>query len=401
MVWRCGSLEVGVATRTSPQFQLWTVMGALTLAASVRISTTPGEQVSPRRSPSVAMLQITASLQQISSRQAPGKHEFKYPLRTIVINLDARRDRWLAMVSQLAPLNASGTLQVKRLQAASPVDPERPHGGVGAGASVDEVSIIDTAPDSRTSELADSFGVIHGASRYESNVTKQWSTNRNAMYVPFNFFYYGNHLPLSTGERNCAMSHIQAWHEIAKNEGNVNGSGEPTLILEDDAVLTLDFVPRLQSFFAQDAATSGVDMMYLGYEVAAPLKREVAAGIFEAEYLWTTIAYLLWPSGAKKLLEALPVNQPVDNFMANLVKAGSVKAFAASPKLVHAENSWDINSDIRHSDEASSFWIYRLGRALSMPLNFASRVSHAVGHALGLRSQEEAHELEVVSNYRQ
>ena len=26
----------------------------------------------------------------------------------------------------------------------------------------------------------------------------------------------------------------------------------------------------------------------------------------EVEYLWTTVAYVLWPSGARKLLQALP-----------------------------------------------------------------------------------------------
>ena len=37
----------------------------------------------------------------------------------------------------------------------------------------------------------------------------------------------------------------------------------------------------------------------------------------KAEYVWTTVAYVISPLGAKKLLEvARPINQPVDNFMA-------------------------------------------------------------------------------------
>lgn len=32
----------------------------------------------------------------------------------------------------------------------------------------------------------------------------------------------------------------------------------------------------------------------------------IGPSVREAEYLWTTVAYVLWPSGARRLLEELP-----------------------------------------------------------------------------------------------
>merc|ERR1712137_1529583 len=51
----------------------------------------------------------------------------------------------------------------------------------------------------------------------------------------------------------------------------------------------------------------------------------------KAEYVWTTVAYVISQAGAKKLLEAAKnsVNQPVDNFMAWEASQGRLKSFVA------------------------------------------------------------------------
>jgi len=47
-----------------------------------------------------------------------------------------------------------------------------------------------------------------------------------------------------------------------------------------------------------------------------PSRGKKSLVIRKAEYVWTTVAYVIWPSGAQKLLEqSKPMNQPVDNFM--------------------------------------------------------------------------------------
>jgi len=53
--------------------------------------------------------------------------------------------------------------------------------------------------------------------------------------------------------------------------------------------------------------------------------------IQKAEYVWTTVAYVLSQAGAKKLLAASnnSVNQPVDNFMANEASQGRLKSYVA------------------------------------------------------------------------
>jgi len=46
------------------------------------------------------------------------------------------------------------------------------------------------------------------------------------------------------------------------------------------------------------------------------------------EYVWTTVAYVLWPEGARKLLKvASPMDQPVDNFMAWEAREGRLNSF--------------------------------------------------------------------------
>merc|ERR1712151_1089594 len=48
----------------------------------------------------------------------------------------------------------------------------------------------------------------------------------------------------------------------------------------------------------------------------------------KAEYVWTTVAYVIWPAGAKKLLErAQPMDQPVDNFMGWECREGRLNSF--------------------------------------------------------------------------
>merc|ERR1712048_1302632 len=52
--------------------------------------------------------------------------------------------------------------------------------------------------------------------------------------------------------------------------------------------------------------------------------------IQKAEYVWTTVAYIISQAGAKKLLAAgSPLNQPVDNFMAWEASQGRLKSYVA------------------------------------------------------------------------
>jgi GR25 family glycosyltransferase involved in LPS biosynthesis len=187
-----------------------------------------------------------------------------------------------------------------------------------------------------------------------SEVALAWHTGKNVVYQKIRSKrkgwddldnYVEKWLPLSPGERGCGLSHIHAWQLCLER-------GRPLLVFEDDAAPTADFTARLSR--ALIALPDDADLLYLGYSQAAAWRRVVSPDCAEAEYVWTTVGYIVWPAGARKLLSRLPIDQPVDNWMASLCAAGKVKSYCVSPKIVHQADSWNVNSDVAHSDEICS-----------------------------------------------
>jgi len=156
---------------------------------------------------------------------------------------------------------------------------------------------------------------------------------------------------MSGGERGCAHSHRRLWEVAAGRE-------LPTLVLEDDVQVVFErtgdngtsngkiFTERLAA--ALKYAPQDFDVVYLGWsgwrgghhkvwnqedgneEPGEPLGKVASRYIRKAEYVWTTVAYVISQAGAKKLLSvASPVNQPVDNFMAWEAAQGRLKSFVA------------------------------------------------------------------------
>jgi GR25 family glycosyltransferase involved in LPS biosynthesis len=187
-------------------------------------------------------------------------------------------------------------------------------------------------------------------------VTSSWDTTENVVYQKIRSNrkgwddlqnYHERVLELSPGERGCAASHIQAWRHCL-----ASGTNEPLLVLEDDAAPMADFAGILRR--ALTAIPSDRHILYLGYSQAAEWRREISAELVESEYVWTTVGYLVWPSAARLFLSKLPINQPVDNWMANLCAKGDLKAYCIRPKLIRQSDAWNCGSDIRHSDE--NYW---------------------------------------------
>lgn len=202
-------------------------------------------------------------------------------------------------------------------------------------------------------ERVDAVDGVAGTEIPQEVVADSWCTDRNWKYVVRRFEggkdcgYTQKELRLTGGERGCAASHVALWRRCAAEVG-------PCMVLEDDAKPTNKFVALLKQAMA-DLRTEKPDLLYLGYTQAAPWRRKVSSVVHEAEYLWTTVGYIIWPSGAQKLMSALPVDQPVDNFMAHLMAAGTLRGFAVTPEIVKQAKAWNVDNDVGHSDDKA--WI--------------------------------------------
>lgn len=192
-----------------------------------------------------------------------------------------------------------------------------------------------------------------------SEVVSSWNTARNCVYQRLRSkrkgwndldSYKEIQLELSPGERGCASSHIRAWRQCLElAEAHGPGSERPLLVLEDDAAPTAEFQGVLTRALA--VLPADAHLLYLGYSQAADWRCEISPDVVESEYVWTTVGYVIWPAGARILLERLPVDQPVDNWLAGLNAAGDLKAYCTRPKIVRQAEPWNVNSDVAHSDE--------------------------------------------------
>jgi GR25 family glycosyltransferase involved in LPS biosynthesis len=192
----------------------------------------------------------------------------------------------------------------------------------------------------------------------ENDVTSSWNTAKNVQYQKLRATRKGwndlesykvKTLDHSPGERGCSASHIRAWKYCLDAAGDTE---KPLLVLEDDASPTENFTEVLERALA--VLPGDAHILYLGYSQAADWRREISADVVEAEYVWTTVGYIIWPAGARVLLSRLPVDQPVDNWMATACAAGAVKSYCVRPKIIRQADEWNVNSDVGHSDEVDS-----------------------------------------------
>lgn len=261
----------------------------------------------PRASP------VDAALAGSVDEQSHLKEDLLSGLKAIVISLERRPDRWQGCLARLA--DRCPGLQAEFFR----------------------------ATDGRKDAIA------------TDEVATSWHTRRNVVYQRQRSVrkgwddlhtYQERLLDLSPGERGCSMSHVRAWRRCLELAGPEE---RPLLVLEDDAAPTAEFSSVLSR--AWSALPSDAGVLYLGYSQAAGWRREVGPELVEAEYVWTTVGYVIWPAAARLLLSKLPVNEPVDNWMAGLCAEGELKAYCVRPKIVLQADAWNVNSDVGHSDE--------------------------------------------------
>lgn len=175
------------------------------------------------------------------------------------------------------------------------------------------------------------------------DVVKRWNTARLAKLF---HWYRPKMVKMSPGERGCCASHLKAWRICAR-------SGKPLLVLEDDACLLPAFTASLSTAIAE--APAGTGALWLTSKDRGSRKR-VGKALMQPTYLWTTVGYVIWPAAAKAFMKLLPMDMPVDNFMAWHIKEGTVKAFSVAPAAVRQSQTWNIGSDVPHSDDCAMWY---------------------------------------------
>jgi len=271
-----------------------------------------------------ALLQRTTSAKMQGASQDP---EFK----ALVINLDTRQDRWDHMTEELKPLDESGFLEYERLPAVN-------------GSTIE------------ASEIESTFAPEHIYEPVIQEFVHDWYGLPLPMPVASMIMQWAERAPTwSDGERGCAMSHIHAWRKIAAGT-------EPMLVFEDDSVLEPDFEQTLvQSQKILDAEYGDkADILFLQYNTFAKMmnlttensdtgvsfKGKVAdlgsdRSLMRSDFVMDSGSYLLWPSGAQKLLGAVPLNYTAGFIISLLVHRGEMEGFAINPPLVN--QLWMVN----------------------------------------------------------
>ena len=141
--------------------------------------------------------------------------------------------------------------------------------------------------------------------------------------------YFDWQRPLRKTEVACYYSHRSAWDRVIK-------SGEPALILEDDAILSI-FLPELLGSLNKIKSTDLINLENRGR------KKFVSRSHMDIEcnsklrrlYQDRTGAagYILWPSGANKLLQ-LEKNSGIGLADAHITSCHTLNAYQVEPSPI-------------------------------------------------------------------
>jgi len=148
-------------------------------------------------------------------------------------------------------------------------------------------------------------------------------------------------IKLTKEEIAVALSHINCWKELIKNED------EFALILEDDVFFESIFTKKLNKIW-EELKNEKIDMLYLSYRAVdrGLIKDNFSENVFiPRKGLWWFSGYILSKSGASKLLNELPVQGPIDLWINH--KLNKINVFASSTSIIAQRT--DLLSDNSYS----------------------------------------------------
>ncbi|XP_043527347.1 glycosyltransferase 25 family member isoform X2 [Frieseomelitta varia] len=121
--------------------------------------------------------------------------------------------------------------------------------------------------------------------------------------------------PMTMGEIGCFLSHYIVWNKVVKN-------GFKNIIVLEDDVRFEPFFNQKVNYILKELENLQLkwDLIYLGRKRLTENAEPWISGskyLVRASYSYWTLGYILSASGAKKLLDAMPLKQliPVDEYL--------------------------------------------------------------------------------------
>lgn len=136
---------------------------------------------------------------------------------------------------------------------------------------------------------------------YDSVLTKTWDHGKWKSNE-------SNIVEMSDGEKGVLMSHYNLWTKIAKEK-------EPHIILEDDAI-GVNSNTQMVLKEILETLPKDYDIYLLGFIDLEPINITNLHSKVKSFVLLHS--YIITPKGAKKLLEQLPINMPIDTWISSI-----------------------------------------------------------------------------------
>lgn len=245
----------------------------------------------------------------------------------LVLNLDRQPARWQRLCDHLSQVHSGegGTLRdaAERVPA---VD--------GMSIPLDQFS----RDISRSYTLEDFFAV-------DPQSALRGLRNRNQITIS-----------VSAQEMAVAQSHLSIWRRVANGD-------ECVLVLEDDADFAPSFGKRFDDAWADLAAVApdGFDVLYLSFRpVDSGFRFDPCSSLTvrPRSGIWWMSGYVLSPRGAQRLLDALPIVGPVDQWMNHQFER--LEVFATKEPLIgqtrlgQSDNQYSVVPILRTAKDARS-----------------------------------------------
>ncbi|CAJ0580927.1 unnamed protein product, partial [Mesorhabditis spiculigera] len=258
-------------------------------------------------------------------------------------NLEA--DRWMFryQIADMIAMNGAQTLPIS--QTVKPIYPEKSKLGF------DQIYVINlekrTEKRERVEKVLDNLGVEYQIFRaFEGDQL----VNNKSIKINYmkNYKDPFHQRTMKAGEVGCFMSHLKIWEEVVANKL------EKVIVFEDDIRVSNGGIQRIEEL-VDDLKKSKMpwDLIYLGRKLNDPNQKEFWVPenrhLTTIGYSYWTLGYMISYKGARKLLDAKPLEQmiPVDEFLPVMYgkhpnkewasaydEFEKIKAFAIYPSVV-------------------------------------------------------------------